>query len=442
MTDYPTMPERSEKVLMVMIGVISVVAVLVNVVIMIKLCLRKRTVIDLFAISLMLFNVMLSLYGLGMVFYIIYPSLRGHIWYCQFFTSIKLFSLGSSVYAVLLLIFHRSIENSIDIPGDEKEIQRHRIFKSIAYVLQAITLSGLLGVLSWIKLGDWNYLCVIISPRGTVDRILVFIELMYYTFAGLSVVWYLMELIYPRCKIFLKKQISILQAMFADEKRKEELLTPYLIREEAYIARDFPVFFIVFTTFTIWMVGYVVTLPTYRWFDPATAAGVRVCVVITPVILQPFLFLTMSRYNVRRFASKREKEARLSDVQTECKECTMFYTCPKCDKDAGGNEDNNMELVKMQRTKKPLKDTDAHNVQSGLSNETTTNGTQPLNKIDDDAIDENKQLLSQEEKRKKFTKAPKIDISYPSPPPYMEEVEGSGGLGRGEDKEQEQLIST
>ena len=292
-------PEKSERVVMIMIGAISAVAFLVNLVIMIKLCIRKRTVIDLFAISLMLFNVMLSLYGLGMLFYLIYPFLGVNVWYCQFFTSIKLFSLGSSVYAILLLIFHRSIENSIDIPGDEKEIQRHRIFKSIAWVLQAITLSGLLGVLSWIKIADWGYLCIIISPQGTVEQILSFIEVMYYTFAGFSVVWYLMELIYPRCKIFLKKQINILQAMFADDKRKEELLTPYLIREEAYIARDFPVFFIVFTTFTMWIAGYAVTLPQYRWFSHNTAAGVRVCVIISPVILQPFMFLTMSRYNVR-----------------------------------------------------------------------------------------------------------------------------------------------
>merc|ERR1712168_1748860 len=105
------MPKKYEKVAMIMIGIISACAVLVNLVVMVKLCLRKRTVIDLFAISLMLFSVMLSLYGIGMVVYLAYPFLRHEVYYCQFFTSIKLFSLGSSVYATLLLIFHRSIEN-------------------------------------------------------------------------------------------------------------------------------------------------------------------------------------------------------------------------------------------------------------------------------------------------------------------------------------------
>jgi len=421
--------KRSERVAMVMIGVISVAALLVNLVIMIKLCIRKRTVIDLFAISLMLFNVMLSFYGIGMIIYLLYENLRTSAYFCQFFTSIKLFSLGSSVYAVLLLIFHRSIENSIDIPGSPKEIHRHKIFKSIAWVLQCITIAGLFCVLSWIKLENWGYLCIIISPRGTVERILTFIEVMYYTFAGLAVVWYLMELIYPRCKIFLKKQINILQAMFADDKRKEELLTPYLIREEAYIARDFPVFFIVFITFTIWIGGYAITLPEHRWFDHNTAAAVRVCVVISPVILQPFLYLTMSKYSGRRVASKKEKDSRLSDVQTECKECTLFYTCPKCDKDAAN--ESNMELVKMQqRVNKPAAKDDGTLDQSGKEIDLANNGN-PVSKnrlpvSNDDEHDENKQLLSQEEKRKKLIKAPKIDISYPSPPPYDGDGESFG----------------
>lgn len=432
------MPKKYEKVAMIMIGIISACAVLVNLVVMVKLCLRKRTVIDLFAISLMLFNVMLSLYGIGMVVYLAYPFLRHEVYYCQFFTSIKLFSLGSSVYATLLLIFHRSIENSIDVPGSsEKEIHRHRIFKSIAYVLQGVTFSGLLCVLSWIKLEGWGYLCIIINPRGTVENILSSVECIYYTYTGLAVFWYLSELIYPRCKIFLKKQINILQAMFADDKRKEELLTPYLIREEAYVARDLPIFFIVAITFILWIFGYAITLPEHRWFTHESAAVVRVCMVISPVIIQPLLYLTTRAYNARRVTSKNEKKERLSDVQTECK-CDMFYTCPKCAEDTAKNDESNMELVKMQeRTPKDEGTLDQSGKETGLANNGNPGTGNALSVPNDDANDENKQLLSQEEKRKKLTKAPKIDISYPSPPPY----EGEGGsLGRGE--EFGQLISS
>lgn len=207
----------------IIVAIISVLALVVNIGVKIKLCIKKRTVMDLFAISLMIFNIVLGLYGIGMVLYLRYPFLKEAIWYCQFFTSIKLFGLGSSVYAMLFLIFYRSIENSIEVESDDKENKekkRQAIFKSIAYVLQAITLSGLLGVLSWIKLKDWNHLCIILEPSNSVEKILMYIEVFYYIIAGSLVTWYLMELIYPRCKIAAKKHLNMVKALFLDEKKE------------------------------------------------------------------------------------------------------------------------------------------------------------------------------------------------------------------------------
>ena len=120
----------------------------------------------------------------------------------------------------------------------------------------------------------------------------------------------------------------------------------------------------------------------------------------------------------------------------------MFYTCPKCDKDAAKNDENNMELVKMQHqpNKQPSKE-EFEQVGSNKDIGLTNNGNPvPKTKLviitNDDESDENRQLLSQEEKRKKLTKAPKIDISYPSPPPYEE------GVGSGRGDEFGQLLSS
>jgi hypothetical protein len=103
-----------------------------------------------------------------------------------------------------------------------------------------------------------------------------------------------------------------------------------------------------------------------------------------------------------------------------------------------------MELVKMQQriNKQPAKDEVSFDQSAketgGLANNGNPGARNKLSIANDDVHDENRQLLSQEEKRKKLTKAPKIDISYPSPPPYEEE---GGSLDRN-DEEFGQLISS
>lgn len=364
------------------VGGLSILAFLINFVVMVKLCCSPLTVIDLFATALFFFNVILSLYGLSMGFYLFYPSLEKYTWYCQFFTSIKLFSLGSSLYTMVFLMFHRPIRRSSGESGrDEMEegkkkaAKRDAIFKGIVFLLEAVMLAGVLSVLSWIKTRNWRKMCVIITPYGSVEGLLHGIEVWYIVLSGMLVSWYFGNYLYRKYKILkayrekLKRQEEEEDDMdngVCDEPDEPEI-APYIIR-------DFPIFILIAISFTVWLAGLIISSPGYSYTTSETAPIARICSLILPIIIQPFVYVIRDTWLFKCFCCRQGKH------RTNTVEEIKLNKSPS-DDSQGSQEasNNNLELTPLDNTGAPQPPI-AKVEQTDQSDDDDASENDPLNK--------------------------------------------------------------
>lgn len=338
--------EPRETFVIVIIAAISVAAFLINFVVMVKLCCSPLTVIDLFGTALMLFNVLLSIYGMSMALFEFNPSLGNTPTYCQFFTSIKLFSLGSALYTLTLLVFHhpirRSVDDNLERGGEKEEKEsekkkRDAIFKGIVFILEGVMLAGVLGVLSWIKFQNWNKygLCSIIDPKGSVEELLFGIEMWYYVLSGLLVGWYFGNYLYRLYVKFKAMRDNIKRKKNGDEEEEIKNVTPYIIR-------DFPIFVMVSLSFSIWIGGHFIIKPNYG----KMAALIRVCSLLLPLIIQPFIYIIRNTCCCQCCTSVKRRLNTSEEMKLECK-CSGECTCNNCEMDEVSQlKNNNVEVTR------------------------------------------------------------------------------------------------
>lgn len=350
----PPVDLRRRYLLVFLVGGISVAAFVFNLIVMIKLVCSPLTVIDLFGMALMLFNVILSFYGFSMAYYILRPmKAPANEKYCQFFTSIKLFALGASVYTLTLLVFHhpirRSVDDNIERGGEKEEKEnetkkRDAIFKGIVFILEGVMLSGVLGVLSWIKFKDWLHLCAIIDPVGSVENLLFGIEMWYYVLCGLLIVWYVGNYFYRQYLIIENFRINLKRKKNGEEEEEMKYVTPY-------ICRDFPIFVMVVLSFILWIGGFVVIKPSYNLFSPDNAAVIRICSTLIPLIVQPVIYIIRNTCCCRICPNKSDKASISDEMKLECK-CSGECNCNSGDLDEfSQSKNNNVQMTKFGSTR-------------------------------------------------------------------------------------------
>ena len=243
------------------IGTLSSAILLVNFLLILRTCIKNQpSVIDSFGVSLMLFNLLLAVYGGALALYLY--NIEAEIWsqkFCQGFTSIKLFGMGATVWTFMLLTYHHAIKESTPEETDA-------IYKSIVLILEGLMLSGVFAVMSWIKLDKWDYLCVIFEPSTPVEWLLTGIELLYYFMALVLVIRYPIH-------EFLKRN-----------KKKSD-------KKKSGLDGNFPIFLMILFCLSCWISGYVVT---QKWAEMFTwsklNAVIRVCSVIFPHLICPLIY--------------------------------------------------------------------------------------------------------------------------------------------------------
>lgn len=283
------------------IATLSVSALIVNFVLMTKLCSCQGVpVITLFGISLMFFNMLLSIYGIALAAYLSQESFSWQKRFCQGFTSIKLFSLGSGVWTLIMLTFHYSINGA---GGRDAE------FKGIVYILEGVMLSGVFAIMAWIKLDPWCYLCSILFPETIVEWLLSGIEVWYYVIALLLLLRYPLYLYNHRRRDPEKKV-----------KRK--------------INKEHPIFIMILVSFIIWVCSYVLTVPHLGLFSREVSAVGRVCALMLVTLIQPLIYTIRNSCccctgNGSPCSSQRKRSV-TEDVLLVC-ECSGSETCRACD---------------------------------------------------------------------------------------------------------------
>ena len=278
---------------------ISSLAFIINFLGMMRMCCINEymKVIELFGAGLMLFNLILSAYGMAIGFYLNFHDVN--VWkskFCQGFTSLKLFSMGINVWMLILLCFHYTVT------GHGQNVARDALFKGIVYILEGLMLSGVFAVMAWIKLDTWRYACVIWEPKTTVDWLLFGIEILYYSV--------LLLLIFRIPYHFYKK-------------RKNP-------KSYSSFPNETPIFIIVIITCIIWIIGYLVTAPMFSLFRFTFIAVIRTCVLIIPVIFQPLIFIVRNTWICKGKRPCYEKSKDDLEFELTC-ECMGSETCPACD---------------------------------------------------------------------------------------------------------------
>ena len=278
---------------------ISSLAFIINFLGMMRMCCINEymKVIELFGAGLMLFNLILSAYGMAIGFYLNFHDVN--VWkskFCQGFTSLKLFSMGINVWMLILLSFH------FTVTGNGKNVARDALFKGIVYILEGLMLSGVFAVLAWIKLDTWRYACIIWEPKTTVDWLLFGIEMLYYSV--------LLLLILRIPYHFYKK-------------RKNP-------KSYSSFPNEVPIFVIVVITCIIWIIGYLVTAPIFSLFRFTFIAVIRTCVLIIPIIFQPLIFIVRNAWICKGKRPCYGKNKDDLEFELAC-ECMGSETCPACD---------------------------------------------------------------------------------------------------------------
>ena len=299
------------------IGSISLVALVVNIYLMVKLCrYEKLILLDMFATSLTLFNILMSLYGLGMALFILIPkwwnlSKLQQNQYCQGFTSMKLFSLGSCVYSMVLLTYHRNVQKATD------EL-REAIFRGVVLILEAVMFSGLFSVTCWIKLDHWDELCAIISPHTTIEWMFIAYETWYYLVTFALIIYYTVMMCHKRRLYFKRNRVR------GRRKSKSKI--------------EYPLFLMISLSFFIWLSGYLMTLP-YFGIGFVPSAVIRICALMIPCVLQPFIYIFRNNHFCKcRPATKDD------DKFLVC-ECKDTETCFICDSEYTDHRDNNRNKI-------------------------------------------------------------------------------------------------
>ena len=278
---------------------ISSLAFMINFLGMMRMCCINECmkVIELFGAGLMLFNLILSTYGMAIAFYLNFHDVN--VWkskFCQGFTSLKLFSMGINVWMLILLCFHYTVT------GNGPNVARDALFKGIVYILEGLMLSGVFAIMAWIKLDTWRYACVIWEPKTTVDWLLFGIEILYYSV--------LLLLILRIPYHFYKK-------------RKNP-------KSYSSFPNEVPIFIIVAVTGIIWIIGYFVTAPMFSLFRFTFIAAIRTCVLIIPVIFQPLIFIVRNTWICKGKRPCFEKNKDDLEFELTC-ECMGSETCQACD---------------------------------------------------------------------------------------------------------------
>ena len=303
-----TAPHKYNFYFIISISGVSMVALMLNFIFMVKLCAFSGVpVINVFSISLMFFNILCASYGIALAAYLSQEIWNWNKKFCQGFNSIKLLSLGSAVWIMILLTFHKAIRAST---GDGLNSGRDAVFKGIVYILEGVMLSGVFAVMSWIKLDDWNYMCAIIHPKTTVDWLLAGIECWYYILALLLLIRFPVHL----CK-----------------KKKDTETVEH--NDKDHTDKDHPIFLLIMLSFIIWCTGYVVTLPVFDLFEFEMAAAIRVCALMIPLIFQPIIIIirkTCCCTGIGCPCSNSTDKAMGDDVLLVC-ECTGSETCQACE---------------------------------------------------------------------------------------------------------------
>jgi len=237
---------------------VSGLALFINFFVIVHLCScgGATNAIVVMGEAMAIFNIMLACYGIGMASNMYWHDTEWKKYFCQGLNSIKLFAIGSSVWTLLLMTFQNSIRTS---SPDERDA----VFKTIVYILEGIMLSGVMCVMSWIKLDKWNYLCTIITPTTTVEKMLVGIELFHYVILMLLVI---------RFPYYLYKR-----------SRAVEKPPPRTVDKEH------PIFIIIFLSCLIWATVYIYTYKFLILSFEFTAV-VRLVVLMVPIIFQPLAF--------------------------------------------------------------------------------------------------------------------------------------------------------
>lgn len=395
---------------LVIIGGVSLFTLLVNLLLLFGVCKAVEVKLpELFGLALMVFNIFMALYGVALC---VYLSENNTIWeerFCQGFTSLKLFGMGASAWTFLMLTFHRSV-------GDGIENEREALFKGIVYILEGLMLSGVLAVMSWIKLGNWEYLCIITEPQTTVDWLLTGIELLYYFMAICLVLHYIYHQIRKKRKTEGKK-----------------------------LNTSTPIFLMVFICLMFWLGGYVITLRRYNFFADKMKRVIRVVSIILPLSIQPVIFALRNTFcclcrDPPCLQNKREKGELSSDhsVLLLC-ECTGTEKCPACESEydmkygntefyekeahSGIKDDENPKKKKKKKKEKKRK----NNVEEPKAIERSPVLKQKDLSLEDDEISAETPLLeTQESIKSEVEKAPpkRLEITSDSTP-LLDDTDGA-----------------
>eukprot|EP00795_Rhopilema_esculentum_P006859 gene6859-12458_t len=307
----------------IILGTFSVVALVVNFVILARMCSCKhQSVSKIFGMSLMLFNVLLAEYGIALA---IYMTQEKGVWgrsFCQAMTALKLFSMCAIIFSLLCLTF----QSSINPPDDNYNSQDVR-FKAVVYVLEGSVLAAMICILSWTKFDDWDYSCQIFVTRKTADEILVVTEYCYH--ASL----FLLAIRYPY-KTFRQKEPS-----------------PSYIKMKEVVEREHPIFVMTLFTFLSWSIPFIVTIPQLNVTSEFLTSLVRNCSLMFGAIVLPILIVIRNS----RVCCSKHKACGVNDPHVcQCKgeSTNMCYACEmqhqdmisKCDMYSFGDRRKSLSL--------------------------------------------------------------------------------------------------
>ena len=292
----------------IILGSVSVLALLLNFIILAKMChCQGQSVSKIFGMSMLLFNVLLAEYGIALAIYLTQEDGTWSKSYCQAITAVKIFAMSSVIFALLCLTF----QWSINPPDDNYNTQDVR-FKAIIYILEGVLLSGMICVLAWTKFDDWGYLCHIDVAKKSTDQIILGVEYCFHSFL------FLLALRLPYKRI----------------RRKQP--TQSYIKMKEVVESEHPVFIMTLSTFLIWSVPFFVTIPKFGLTNSYLTPLVRNFALVFGAVVLPLLFVIRNT----RMCCSRHTACGVNDpgvCQCTGRSSDMCYACDLQHKDMISN---------------------------------------------------------------------------------------------------------
>eukprot|EP00794_Sanderia_malayensis_P015325 gene15325-16902_t len=292
----------------IILGSVSLLALLLNFVILASMCRCKgQSVSKIFGISMMLFNVLLAEYGIALAVYLAQETSTWNKSFCQVMTAVKMFAMMAIIFALLCMTFQGSIN-----PPDENYNKQDIRFKAIVYILEGVMLAGMICVLAWTKFDNWGYLCSIYRPAKVSEKIIVAFEYCFH------------------CVLFL----LAMRFPYKTFRRKEPARS--YIKMRHVVEREHPVFVMVLALFLIWSVPFFVTISATGLGGPYLSPMIQNCALVFGAVILPFLFIVRNT----RICCSRHTACGVNDPRVcQCKGrgSDMCYACEIQHKDMISN---------------------------------------------------------------------------------------------------------